>query len=88
MNTESEIAKLVTDYIREELYGGREVEIDPDANIFTSGLVDSLGIMKLIAHVEKSLALKIPPPDLIPDHFRTINVMAGYLAGQKKRAAS
>lgn len=72
---------LITEFIASELHGGQAVEIDPDANMFTSGLVDSLGIMRLIAHVETSLEVKIPPTELIPDNFRTINVMAAYLVG-------
>ena len=71
---------LISDFIERELHGGNAIDLDPDANIFTSGLVDSLGIMRLVAHVETSLELKIPPPDLIPDNFRSINVMSNYLA--------
>lgn len=79
--TATDIADLITGFIRGELLGGRDTVIDPDENLFTSGLVDSVGIMRLIAHLESSLDRKIPPTDLVPDHFRTINVMAAYLEG-------
>ena len=82
MPTATDIAALITGFIREELLGGRDTVIDPDDNLFTSGLVDSVGIMRLIAHLESALGMKIPPTDLIPENFRTIHVMSGYLEGQ------
>ena len=73
------IENLVISFIRDQLHPGSNIEVDPEANLFTSGLVDSVGAMRLVNHVETELDTKIPPPDLIPDNFRTINVMAGYL---------
>ena len=78
------IENLVISFIRDQLHPGSNIEVDPEANLFTSGLVDSVGAMRLVNHVETELDTKIPPPDLIPDNFRTIRVMAGYLTGLKK----
>ena len=82
MPAATDIATTITGFIRRELLGGRDVSIDPDDNLFTSGLVDSVGIMRLIAHLESSLEMMIPPADLIPENFRSIRVMAGYLEGR------
>lgn len=79
MPTATNIADLITGFIASDLLGGREAAIDPEDNLFTSGLVDSVGIMRLIAHLEDSLETKIPPTDLVPENFRTVNVMAAYL---------
>jgi acyl carrier protein len=73
---------MVATFIARELLSGSDVTPDPDENIFTSGYVDSVGIMRLIAHIESVLGLKIPSTDLIPDNFRTIATIAGYLAAR------
>ena len=36
--------------------------------------------------VEKAFGVAIPPPDLIPQNFRTVRIMAGYLASIGARA--
>lgn len=82
MTAAPEIEEVITAFIRREILGGRDTFIDPEENLFTSGLVDSVGIMQLIAHLESSYALKIPPTDLTPANFRTIRVMATYLESQ------
>lgn len=79
------IEELVIRFIREHLHPGASLEVDPEENLFTSGLVDSVGAMRLVNHVETALDTKIPPPDLVPDNFRTIRIMAGYLAGLKQQ---
>jgi len=77
---ENDIESLVIALIREQLHSGGDPFIDPEANLFTSGLVDSVGAMQMIAHIEEALEIKIPPTELIPANFRTIRLMAGFLA--------
>ena len=77
------IERLIAAFIAEELMGNGEAIVDPDDNLFTGGYVDSVGIMRLIAHLEGAFAMKIPPPDLIPQNFRTVRVMAAYLAAER-----
>ncbi len=79
MATTEEFERLITDFIATELLGASGPKIDPDENLFVSGHVDSLGIMRLIAHLESTLNLEIPPADLVPDNFRSVRVMAEYL---------
>lgn len=75
------IEALIADYITGELLRDGST-LDPDENLFTAGYVDSVGIMRLIAHVESTLEVQIPPTDLVPENFRTVRVMAAYLAGR------
>lgn len=74
------IESLIVDFIRDELTdGGPEGVPAVDENLFSSGLVDSVGIVRLIAHLQNELAVTVPPPDLVPANFRTVRVMAGYM---------
>ena len=73
------IEALIASFIREELGGDEAAEIDLDENLLTSGLVDSVGIVRLIAHLKASLNVTVPPPDLVPGNFRTTRIMAAYM---------
>ena len=76
------IESLIVRFIRDELADGAAVDpIDPDENLFASGLVDSVGIVRLIAHLKEQLGVSVPPTDLIPENFRTVRVMATYMQG-------
>jgi D-alanine--poly(phosphoribitol) ligase subunit 2 len=80
------IESQILDYIRAELIdaAGQDT-VDPDVNLFTSGLLDSVGVVRLIAHMQTQLDVHVPPPDLVPANFRTVRVMAAYLQGLSQR---
>ncbi len=75
------IESMVVNFIRDELLDDDTAAVDPDENLFTSGLVDSVGVVRLIAHLKDQLGVTVPAPDLIPDNFRTVRVMATYMQG-------
>lgn len=58
--------------------GLEPAEIDAEENLLTSGLVDSVGMMRLIADLEELLEVSVPPPDLVPENFRSVRTMARY----------
>lgn len=75
-----QLEETILRFIREQILASADEEIGPDDNLFTSGYVDSLGIMRLITHLETTLDTEIPLIDRVPDNFRTVRVMAAYLS--------
>jgi Acyl carrier protein len=65
-------------FITEELLGGREIAADE--NLLLSGLVDSLGVMRLVAFLERRFGISIPARDLKLANFATLEAIAGYVA--------
>ena len=51
---------------------GRKVK--DDEAIISSGLIDSLAVLKLISKMEQKLGIRIPPDDLQPDDFDTVEI--------------
>jgi acyl carrier protein len=58
-----------------------------DADIFASGLVNSLFAMQLVLFVENEFAIKIDNEDLTIDNFRTINALAELIDRKTVSAA-
>lgn len=79
-----EIEEIIVAFVAEDLGTDDLDEIDRDDNLLTSGLVDSVGIVRLIAHLKDRLEVTVPPQDLVPDNFRTIRIMAAYLLGRQE----
>jgi len=74
-----QIESLIAAFIRDELIGDESVIIDADENLLASGMVDSVGLVRLIARLKEQLGVTVPPKDLIPENFRTIRIMVAYL---------
>ena len=78
--TRNDIQQAVAEYIGGTLLRGKESEsLTPTVNLYTSGLVDSLGAMKLVSWIESTYALKIPPVNLVPENFQSVEIIAAYV---------
>ena len=82
----TDISDIILEFIRDEIVKNPEQIPDPQENLLASGVIDSVGIMLLVRHLEATLDLKIPAGDLVPKNFRTIEVMATYLGELRSRA--
>lgn len=58
-------------------------ELQEDELIPASGLIDSAGLLELIAWFEAAYDLSIPPPDLTIDNLGTMKAMADYVRRRK-----
>ena len=72
--------KLIN-YIQTELLNGQQV-ITPDQDLLISGLVDSIGVMRLVAFIEKTLDIAIPPRDVTLENFGSVAAIVNYLENQ------
>lgn len=61
------------------------LRLDDDEELLLSGLVDSLGAVRLINFVESDLHVQVPPEDVVIEHFQSINAIVAYLY-QRQRA--
>lgn len=70
----------VKDFVVNELLNG--AAIDDQDELLLSGLVDSLGVMRLVAFLEQEFGIRIPHQDITIEHFTTIELIGRYLAGR------
>ncbi len=67
----------ITRFIVDELLSGMKVGEQDD--LLLSGLVDSIGVMRLVAYIEEQAALQVPPEDVTIENFATIEAIGRYL---------
>lgn len=77
-----QIAEMAIDYIHREFAPESPERIAADENVLTSGVIDSVGIVRLTAHLSETLGVEIPPADLVPANFRSPRAMGEYLEGR------
>jgi acyl carrier protein len=62
-------------------------EVASDESFLASGILDSLGIMQLVAFVESELGVKVPEADLVPENFDSVARVAAYIERMRGRTA-
>ncbi len=60
-----------------------DTDIDPDLNLFESGMVNSLFAMQLLLFVEKEFGIEITNEDLDYNNFRSLNAITAFIMGKE-----
>lgn len=76
---------LLKTYIEDTLLNHQGITADED--LLMSGLVDSLGVMSLIAFIEKTFSFKIPSEDVVYENFMTLETITTYISGMRTENA-
>ncbi len=83
MTEEESIKKFIgAELIRNK--GKDKLEITD--NLIEGGIIDSLGIQKLIAYLESSFSINIADMEVLPENFETVQSISSFV--RKKTAGT
>ena len=70
--------KILT-YIKTVLLADEQLDLNAQDDLLGSGLVGSMAIFRLIAFLEETFGVRIPPEEMTIDHFMTVDAMTAYV---------
>ena len=76
------VENLTTFITKNFLIGTDRTSVEPDENLLLSGLIDSLGVMQLVAHIQSETGIKVEPRDVTLKNFKTVNAIVGFINGK------
>lgn len=68
------------DLLNEELSLDPSVTIDADTDLLLTGLIDSLGVIQVVAWIEDELDVSVDPVDVTLENFQTAGRMIRFAA--------
>ena len=74
-----DIKVQLTEFINGQLLSGFG-QVGEDDSLLAEGMIDSLGMLRLVDFIEETCGVKVPHEDLVIDNFRTIGAISAYLA--------
>lgn len=70
----------ITEFISKELVSDPAVlPLAPDTSLVESGVLDSLGMLKLVMFLEQRFGIQVDPSEVVPDHFDTVTAICSYV---------
>lgn len=80
----SAIQTEVRTYLHQEFHrDGAAEDITEDMDLLNSGIIDSLGLLKLIAWLENHFGIVVGDADLDPENFSSIQAIEGYVQSRR-----
>ena len=72
--------QVIREFIEREFLSRKSIkDFDENTSLIESGIVDSLGIMSLVAFLEKEFSIEVSDLDLLPENFDSVNILAQYV---------
>lgn len=70
---------VITQFVIEEFLPDVQAQdLDPDYDLLAGGVIDSLGLLKLIAWIESEFDVTVDDAALDPDNFRTVAAIDAF----------
>ena len=79
MSTESEIRQFIVD----NFLFGDDGGLKNDDSFLDRGLIDSTGIMEVVAFIEEEYGIEVLDEELVPQNLDSVNNIAAFI-GRKK----
>jgi acyl carrier protein len=76
-------SEMLMDYIKRELLRGRTPNLKLEDNLLDSGIINSLGLLQLVAFIEETLGIEVPVEDVVYENFQSVATLSGYLSTRK-----
>ena len=79
---EEKIKKFITQTF---LRGGKtNPGLKNDTSFLEKGIVDSTGVLELVAFLEETFKVKVEDEELIPENLDSVNNLVGFVSGRLK----
>lgn len=78
----------VREFIAENFLFRADADLDDDQSLLDSGVIDSTGVLEVIAFLEQTFGISIADDEIVPENLDSINNMTRYLASKLPAAAA
>jgi acyl carrier protein len=65
---------------------GQDNGLAADASFLDQGIVDSTGVLELVAHLQEKYGIKVEDDEMIPDNLDSLDSLAAFV--ERKKAQS
>lgn len=73
------IAERIIEILKVNILQEDDLEIGIEEDLLTTGTLDSMALIRLVAAIEDTFEIKIQPTDLVIENFMNIKAMETYL---------
>lgn len=69
----------IREHIQLDILNDPQQTIQDDQDLLLSGMLDSLGVIRLVAWLEKQCTITVPAEDVLVEHFGSLLQIQAYL---------
>lgn len=82
--TTMSVRQEIRQFIAQNFLFGQDQDLEEGASFLDSGIIDSTGVLELVAHLEETYDVKVQDDELIPDNLDSIDAIVAYLERKRR----
>ena len=83
-----QVVEVIREYITEEIaYDQSDLQLTNDFHLVEQGVIDSMGILRVISFIEEQFDFVLEPEDLMIENFSTIDAITQFILGRLNLAS-
>lgn len=79
MTNSNNVGERINQFVLHTFPLARKKALTPEDDLLESGIIDSLGILDLVAFVEKEFGIAVSDEDLLPENFNSVDHLAAFV---------
>jgi acyl carrier protein len=79
VHTVTDTKKKIMTYIMDYFVKDSNFALKDDTSLLDEGLIDSTGVMELVAFLETNFDVKVEDEEIVPDNFDSINKLLNFV---------
>jgi acyl carrier protein len=79
LDSMSVVKDKLKDFVRDYFIKESGLVLEDDTSFLEEGIIDSVGVMELVAFLEETFSIRIEDDEIIPDHFDSVNKLVNYV---------
>lgn len=80
--------KDIRNYIVDNFLFGQGDDLADDSSFLDKGILDSTGVLELVAHLETTYGIKVSDDELLPDNLDSIDAICAFIESKLRAVAS
>jgi acyl carrier protein len=78
------VETVINDYVSKELVQDPALlPLADDTSLLETGILDSLGLLKLVVFLEERFGIAMGDTDLLPENFASVNAICAYVRARQ-----
>ncbi len=87
MSVNTDIVEPVRSFVIRNFLFGRDEKLTDDQSFLEAGIIDSTGILELVAFLEKTYGIQLEDEELVPENLDSINNISCFLLAKLHRVS-
>jgi len=78
-NPGSDLSREIREFIAKNFYAANVETLADDASLLDQGVIDSTGVLELVAFLERTYAIEVADDEIVPENLDSIAAIAAYV---------